>query len=81
MLKAFHSSNFIIKVIKSQTIISKKQNFENKAFYMGFMHLKIKMKEKFKMRTKIIKNPFHTSYQELAHKTLLRLKKTLNGKV
>ena len=27
-----------------------KQNLENKAFYMGFMHLQIKIKEKFKLK-------------------------------
>ena len=30
---------------KGLTIISNKQNLENKAFLLGFMHLKIKIKE------------------------------------
>ena len=30
--------------MKGWTVISGKQNLENKAFYMGFMHLKIKLK-------------------------------------
>ena len=36
-----------------ETIISDEQNLENKAFQMGFMHLKIKTKEKFKLKTKL----------------------------
>ena len=38
---------------RGQTIISDKQNRENKAFQMGFMHLKIKIKENFKLKTKL----------------------------
>ena len=54
-LKWLYTSNFAIKEIKGQTIISNKQNVENKAFQMGFMHLKIKIKEKFKLKTKLTK--------------------------
>ena len=36
-------------------MISHKQNLENKAFKVGFMHLKIKIKEKFKLKTKFTK--------------------------
>ena len=42
-----------MKEIKGRTIISHKQSLENKAFQMGFMHLKIKIKEKFKLKTKL----------------------------
>ena len=38
-----------------------RQNFENKAFYMGFMHLKIKIKEKFKLKTKLAKTKIQKS--------------------
>ena len=37
--------NFAMKDINGRTIISDKQNLKNKAFQMGFMHLKIKIKE------------------------------------
>ena len=51
------TSNFAIKEIRGRTIISHKQNLENKGrFYMmGFMHLKIKIEEKFKLKTKLTK--------------------------
>ena len=32
-------------------MISNKQNLKNKAFWMGVMHLTIKIKEKFKLKT------------------------------
>ena len=35
--------------------ISNKQNLENKAFQMGFTNLKIEIKEKFRLKTKLIK--------------------------
>ena len=56
--KTLYTSNFAIKEIKGITIISDKQNPENKAFQMGFMHLKIQIKEKFEPKTKLteIKN-------------------------
>ena len=46
---------FAIKEIKRRAIISDKQNLKNKAFYMGFMYLKIKIKENFKLKTKLTK--------------------------
>ena len=49
-----NTSNFSNKEIKGRTIISDKQNLEKKAFSMGFIHLKIKIKEKFKLKTKLI---------------------------
>ena len=39
--------------MKGRTVISDKQNLENKAFQMGFMHLKIKITEKFKLKTNL----------------------------
>ena len=45
-LKKLHTSNFINTKIKSQTMISNKQNFENEAFKVGFVLLKIKIIEK-----------------------------------
>ena len=48
--KVIHS-NFAIKEINK--IISDKQNLGNKAFLMGFMHLKIEIKEKFRLKTKV----------------------------
>ena len=50
-----YTSNSVIKEIKGRTIISNKQNSENEAFYIGFMHLKIKIKEKFKLYTELTK--------------------------
>ena len=41
--KKLCTSNFVIEEMKSQTIISNKQNFQEKAFWIGFMHLKIKI--------------------------------------
>ena len=52
-VKTLYTSYFAIKEIKGKTIISDKQNLENKAFYMDFMHLKIRIKEKFKLKTKL----------------------------
>ena len=52
-LKMLYTSNFVIKEKKGRTIIPDKQNLENKALQMGFMHLKTKIKEKFKLRTKV----------------------------
>ena len=50
------------------TIISDKQNLENRALSMGFMHLKIEIKEKFRLKTKLteekFKNQFYISYVE-----------------
>ena len=51
-LKRLLTSNFAIKKIKGRTIISDKQNLENKDF-MDFMDLKIKIKEKFNLKTKL----------------------------
>ena len=44
--KKAKTSNFAIKELKGRTIISNEQNIDKKAFYKGFMHLKIKIKEK-----------------------------------
>ena len=54
-LEAEKTSNFAIKEIKGRTIISDKQNLEHKASQVGFMHLEIKIKEKFKLKTKVTK--------------------------
>ena len=39
-------------------MISDKHNLQNKAFQMVFMHLKIKIKEKFELKTKLTKTKF-----------------------
>ena len=52
--KTLYTSNFVIKERKSRTIISHKQTEISKTTlvkpYMGFTHLKIKIKEKFKLK-------------------------------
>ena len=50
-----YTSNFVIKEMKGRTIISNEQNFPKQSFLDGFMHLKIKIKEKFKLKTKLSK--------------------------
>ena len=54
--------------LRGRTIISNEQNFENKAFQMGFLHLKIRIQAKFKLKTKLsktkIKNQFYSTYAE-----------------
>ena len=47
-------SNFITRKIKVQTMVFNKQNFEYEAFKAGFVLLKIKITEKFKLKTKLI---------------------------
>ena len=49
-----------------RTMISDKKNLENKVFHIGFMHLKIKIKEKFRQNSlgQKFKNQFHTTYAE-----------------
>ena len=72
-LNAFYSLNFVIKEMKGRTIISNKQNFENKAFWMDFVHLKIKIKEKFKLKTNPLTSTltiFH-SFPATYHRALL----------
>ena len=54
-VKTLYTSNFAIKEIKGRTIVSDKQNLENKAFGWVSMHLKMKIKEKFKLETKLTK--------------------------
>ena len=49
------TSNFVIKDIKSRAIIPDKQNLEKKAFKMGFVQLKIKLKKNSKLKTTKIK--------------------------
>ena len=51
-----HISNFITTIfrkIKSQTMISNKQNLENEPFKVGFVLLKIIIIEKFKLKIKL----------------------------
>ena len=49
-----YTSNFAIKEIKGRTIVSNKQNAKNEAFKVGYVLLKIKLIEKFKLtETKI----------------------------
>ena len=50
-----YTSNFVIKELKSRSTISNEQTFENKAFWMGFMHLKIKIQGTLKQKTKLTK--------------------------
>ena len=52
-LKKLHTSDFITRKTKGQTIISNEQKFENEAFKEGFVFLKIKIKEKFKLKIKV----------------------------
>ena len=49
------AKSFATNEIKHQTTVFDNQNLENEAFYVGFMHLKTKMKENFKLKTKLIK--------------------------
>ena len=51
-LNALSTSNFIIKEIKGQTMISNKQNVENEAVKVVFKLLKIMLIEKFKLKIK-----------------------------
>ena len=53
--KKLYISDFVIRKIKGRNIISNKQNFDNKTFYAVFTCLKIKIKDKFKLRTKLNK--------------------------
>ena len=53
------------KKIKGRTIISDNQNLKSKAFQMGFRDLKIKIKEKFKLKTKLTKKNLKVSYVKL----------------
>ena len=57
MVKRSYTSDFAIKEMNGRIIIliSGKRNLENKAFQMGFMHVKIKLKEKFELKTKLTK--------------------------
>ena len=43
------------KKMKGRTIISDKPNLEINPFYIGYMHLKIKIKQQFKLKTKFSK--------------------------
>ena len=48
-----HTSDFAIKEIKGGTMISNKQNVEDKDFKVGFTLLKIKLIENFKLKIKL----------------------------
>ena len=47
--------------MKGRTIISDKQNVENKAFQMDLIHLKIKIKKKFNLKTKLTETKIQNS--------------------
>ena len=52
-----HTSNFVIKEIKGRTVISNRQNVAfiiNDAFRVGFIILKIKLIEKFKLKMTVL---------------------------
>ena len=52
-IKTLDTSNVAIEEIKGRTMISKKQNVENKAFKVRFTLLKIKLIKKFKLKRKL----------------------------
>ena len=60
-----HFKHFYQKERKGRTMISKKQNFKNESFKIGFSHLKINAIETFKLEIKLtktkFKNQFYTS--------------------
>ena len=44
--------------IESQTMISSEQNFENEVYKVGFVLLKIKITEKFKLKVKLTETKY-----------------------
>ena len=52
---AIGCTKYMLDYLNETTRCTSEQNHENKAFQMGFMHPKIKIKEKFKLKTKLTK--------------------------
>ena len=50
----FYASSNKDTFFYSPITVSNKENLENIPFWMGFMHLKIKIKEKFERKTKLM---------------------------
>ena len=52
VIKALHTSNFVIKELNGRTMISDKQYVKNEAFKVVFTLLKIKLIKKFNLKIK-----------------------------
>ena len=65
-VNSVYTSSLVIKKIKGQTIIFNEENFENKVFKIGFMHLKKKKNSNWKQNSprQKCKNQLYTSYAE-----------------